>query len=56
MITDEQFIKLFNQIIRTQHLEGYKEIPMEYHLGYLHGMEFLFDYMKRKSLELKEIK
>ena len=55
MITDEQFLKLFNQIVRTQHLEGYKEISMEYHLGYLHGMEYLFDYIKRQTLKENHI-
>lgn len=55
MITEEEFIKLFNQIIRTQHLEGYKDIPMEYQLGYLHGIEFLYNYIKQQNEELKQI-
>jgi hypothetical protein len=49
MITDEEFVKLYNQIIRTQHLHGYKDISTDYHLGYLHGLDYLFNYIKRQN-------
>ena len=48
-ITDEEFVKIYNQIIKTQHLEGYKNISTDYHLGFLHGLDYLFDFIKRKN-------
>ncbi len=41
-MTKEKFVELLQQIIKIQHLEGYKEISKDYHLGFIHGMEFLF--------------
>jgi hypothetical protein len=49
MITDEEYLKLYNQIIRAQHLEGYKNISTDYHLGYLHGLDYLFNFIKRQN-------
>ena len=49
MITDEEFVKIYNQIIRTQHLEGYKDLSTDYHLGFLHGLDYLFNFIKREN-------
>lgn len=55
-MTDKEFNELFMQVVRTQHLEGYKDISTDYHLGYLHGMEFLFNYIKRQKEQLEKLK
>jgi len=51
MITDEEFVKLYNQIIRTQHqhLENNKDLSTDYHLGFLHGLDYLFNFIKRQN-------
>ena len=49
MMTQEKFVELLQQIIKTQHLEGYKEISSDYHLGFIHGMEFLFEKINREN-------
>jgi hypothetical protein len=49
MMTDEEFLKIYNDHVKLQVLEGWKDISMDYHLGYLHGMQWLFDKIKREN-------
>jgi hypothetical protein len=49
MITDEEFLKIYKAHVLLQVLEGWKELSKDYHLGYLQGMQWMFEHIKRQN-------
>jgi hypothetical protein len=48
-ISDEEFNKIYNDLTRVYTLPMYKDISTDYQNGYLHGVLWLYTFLKNKQ-------
>jgi hypothetical protein len=49
-ISDEEFNKIYSQLMRTQKLSLYDDkISNDYQLGYLHGVQWIYQILKERQ-------
>jgi hypothetical protein len=50
LISDEEFNKIYSQLMRTQKLSLYDDkISNDYQLGYLHGVQWIYQILKERQ-------
>jgi hypothetical protein len=50
LILDEEFNKIYSQLMRTQKLSLYDDkISNDYQLGYLHGVQWIYQILKERQ-------